>query len=906
MADKKNFLKYSSLTYQNIIDQVNARLAADSRFDNFRESAIAQTMVEIFAGCVDINNFYIERRAEESYFDTARLKSSIIMLARQLGYVVKRPVPAEANIKFEIAPGLAAELINPGDLIQIPFQRVFTYKGNKFIAKNGFSYKITQDDLTALGNGQTVTVTLDSNGNDMTLVQGEIKEKLIEGANNPQVGQKFQIYRVDDEKFSNRYGDQDFTVPVTKIWVGNEKSDDTEYTIDRRSLINWESIESFNANTDSTVCVVRTSISEEVEVLFGDAQFASLGPNISAANTPNTSFDNVYIQYLATEGTAANQVGVINEKVNFADKILIGSTDITGYIKFLFKTNITGGADMEDIESIKLNAPEIYYSLDRLVTTRDYVAYLKSLTSPIVVQDAIAWGEQEEIIKRKERAIVDLFNVVLFSCIGGLYNLDGDEATATWTPRTRESGLYKSVLDDDYDEYRYTDQSYYNVYVRGDEGANVVRQLRNYENVDTSGSFKRIRSGDLWNIQTLVAAQDNDFPLFTSGYSNSAVMNLKYSSTQSDNLANVVGISAVTVDINVTTFSAFAENLQTAIRKVVDARVGGKGTSGFENTVVTFSAGTPNTSERSNIIIDGGIDDDLYISAIYDSTNGGFFEGVRLTTTKWSSDLFVYSATGDTREISKGIKDLVDDLDTRSQVTIRNIYITPVIQTMDLSGTVYINQLEDKEDMKRQINNALYKWADENLDFNTPIYYSNVVEVIEQFPGVLYTDMEIVPQTVSKPDETNWWLGLSDPRTSDPTIYYSIVGNGALTDYLSAGSERNERRFYEVFVKGAYDNLGNSTIGSEFRDTDTFRDVIADIRKDTLEDIKDSMFETVIDGSPLVTSAGGPTGEIKPVPNYRGNIVQQTDDRGNHVRGGYSVGYEIVKINSELVYAYKT
>ena len=53
------------------------------------------------------------------------------------------------------------------------------------------------------------------------------------------------------------------------------------------------------------------------------------------------------------------------------------------------------------------------------------------------------------------------------------------------------------------------------------------------------------------------------------------------------------------------------------------------------------------------------------------------------------------------------------------------------------------------------------------------------------------------------------------------------------------------------------------------------------------------------------TSGSGGT-EIKAVPNYRGNIAEQTSVRGNHLRGGYSVGYEIVKLNSELVFTYKT
>lgn len=81
----KNFLKYTSLSYDEIIRQVTDRLNSDERFANFRESSIAQTLVEVFAGTVDIVNYYLERRAEESFFDTARIRSSVMLLSRGLG-----------------------------------------------------------------------------------------------------------------------------------------------------------------------------------------------------------------------------------------------------------------------------------------------------------------------------------------------------------------------------------------------------------------------------------------------------------------------------------------------------------------------------------------------------------------------------------------------------------------------------------------------------------------------------------------------------------------------------------------------------------------------------------------------------------------------------------------------------
>ena len=91
-------------------------------FDNFRESAIAQTLVEIFAGTVDVVNYYLDRRAEECFFDTARLRSSAIMLSRSLGYDVTRPIPATATLKIKLKGDLDGVITSPEDIIQIPYR----------------------------------------------------------------------------------------------------------------------------------------------------------------------------------------------------------------------------------------------------------------------------------------------------------------------------------------------------------------------------------------------------------------------------------------------------------------------------------------------------------------------------------------------------------------------------------------------------------------------------------------------------------------------------------------------------------------------------------------------------------------------------------------------------------------
>ena len=137
-----NFLDYTKLNYSEIVKQIQAKMALDSRFGSFRESATAQVLVEIFSAVSDMNNYYIERRAEESYLETAKLRSSVIQLAKQLGYVITRPIPSTANISMTLTGGgnlgtyCLDALTNSPDIphfIQLRIFKPFTFNSNKFL-----------------------------------------------------------------------------------------------------------------------------------------------------------------------------------------------------------------------------------------------------------------------------------------------------------------------------------------------------------------------------------------------------------------------------------------------------------------------------------------------------------------------------------------------------------------------------------------------------------------------------------------------------------------------------------------------------------------------------------------------------------------------------------------------------
>jgi hypothetical protein len=448
-----NILNYTNVDFDSLRKQVEEFLSRDPRFENIRDSSIAQTLLDVFAAMTDFNNYYIERRAEEQYFETARLRSSDIMLARNLGYVVTRPIPANTGISIVIKGPLPAGLVTGESITFNKFDTAFAGEGFPFILKNTYTYAFTSADIAdGIGNsdfekvvsqavalsGTNSEIPLDSQGNvnsqvllDIEVIQGSIKVHSILGTNNNQAGLLFQQYNIDDISFSNFYGEEDLafnkiteTVTLgenlTKVGIGLNQSvalsGDSLFTIRRRGLI--DPTKTPTSTLIPQVSLIRTNRSEGVDLNFGDDRFSNKG-----ASNNN---DNIYIQYLSTDGAKANKSGVIGNDLTSKNTFISNENtfDLTNNISFKFFRNIKNGTDMEDAPSIKLNATEIYQSLDRVITPRDYTTYLKTQvvgTSGTKIKNAVAWGEQEEIRERKQRANFRFLNVALFSVLGTLY-----------------------------------------------------------------------------------------------------------------------------------------------------------------------------------------------------------------------------------------------------------------------------------------------------------------------------------------------------------------------------------------------------------------------------------------------------------------------------------------------------
>jgi len=912
-----NFLNYTGLTYKDIVDAINNRLSQDRNFDNFRESAIAQLMLEMFAGTADLVNYLLERRAEESFFDSAQLQSSVIALSRNLAYDIQRPVPANTTMKVKITGdityagnGFTAQDVADGLIkVQIPQYTRFEVSGKSFILKNLFSYTLSASDI-AQGPAYEKELIINADSSKIELIQGEIKYAKFASVGNDQHNAIFQTYRLSDPSFSNIYGSKDYvTGAVTKVGIGSTPGaafEDTNlYNVDRRSLLTQEFVNFYDFNSDVAVsqkiCLIRTATDGGIELKFGDDKYVAKG--LKGAVTAN---NNIFVQYLSTLGSVANEVGVIGQTVDVIDTV----NNYGINVEFELLSNIIGGADIESNESIKVNAPGIFYSLDRLVTKRDYITFIESLTSPINVNNAIAWGEQEEILNMRTftsaidvPAVKKLFNVVLFSCVASMYNvIEGASSVKT--------DMTDVVLDSDYNEFQMPSQNYMTVFVN----QNTVEQIKFQQELSTISSaseYTTIVGQDLTTVWSGIST--TDYNTFKARLSQLSI-----------GLVNFNKNTLVTTQV-----SAFS-NYTSAYSSYADLITGIE--TSFINLGLWDSVDVILEQNKFKFKIFG--DAENAVSAVHDSASLMYFNPNSNNVIGLSQGTVqntIFSNTG--FAYSTKIDDVVADLNQRSQLTVKNVYISPIIQDFKLTGNVYIKQLANRDSIQSQINDRIYLWFDDNADFNLDVYKSNIVQLIDDIPNVLYTDVRIEPSVDALPYGQTSWLNtvnllngtheryaqlvtLNDKLAVGSIITtaitnfmnkYRVFGTDyrsintlsttfdpytyVYADYLNWSNKINERVFYTELVKNIVDSINTANIvtinGILFTKTANFYSLMNDMHKDLMYIIKFNMLDS------------------------HGNIAREHEtltisgqEVTSYVRGGYSMGNEIVRvtINTNVLY----
>lgn len=389
-------LDYSKVSFDEIVADIGriVNLGSNNLQDFFRSST-GRRLAEIFAATLNVNWKYLETAFLESFLTSAQNYSSIIASANSLGYSVRRPVSSQSSFRVEVSGSIGTY---SGKFI-IPKFSNFDFNGLNFISLDEYDFNWDY-------NGSVVGPT-----SGARLVQGEFLVRRFM-ANDKK---KFQKFTFNDPTFSDYYGQNDLLIDdptlinrITSVTVSG-----VPWEIDRRTLYSPSSdntptitngvlIESTNKRV-----LIRTGNDGNIELIFGDGIISEIPRGI------------VEIRYLSTKGSASNVMNSQDVEITFngPEPInFIPSSISNDNLNIYLNSSPLGGDDIESVESIRQNAPQIFASLDRLITPDDYRAGLLSLQN---VKYAMAYGE-DDLAPGDYR----YSNVVLYTVLKNLYISD--------------------------------------------------------------------------------------------------------------------------------------------------------------------------------------------------------------------------------------------------------------------------------------------------------------------------------------------------------------------------------------------------------------------------------------------------------------------------------------------------
>lgn len=424
-----NTVKHSILDY--------IKLYFPETFNDYIESSEFIAIVEAFAYIAELMAYRIDVNAHENFISTAQRKDSILKLAKLVSYSASRPIPARGLVKITSVTttesvidaggsNLSNRTIRWNDPTNPVWKDQFTILMNRVMQQNFGTvspsdrfqlqdvlfelYALNLSSLptgvfqyTAKVNGQSVPMELvpvaynsdygiteqrPSKGGMFNVLYGS--DGLGDGSDNTgffcytKQGQLQKFRTAFDGITPNlTYDVQVKNVNDTDVWV-NAIDVATGMTKDEESLLSfrkegvggksgeWTQVDLahaqnviFNTNPKRNKYEVETRANNTVRLIFGDGEFAEI---------PEGEYD-IWVRTSLDQDALIPQSSVVNAKASFTYLDLYNRVQT-----FTFTYSLTGSLQnasaAESMEHVRVTAPAVYYSQDRMVNGQDYNTFM--------------------------------------------------------------------------------------------------------------------------------------------------------------------------------------------------------------------------------------------------------------------------------------------------------------------------------------------------------------------------------------------------------------------------------------------------------------------------------------------------------------------------------------------------
>jgi hypothetical protein len=338
MATDNKRIKVTELDFDSIKSNLKNYLRGQNQFTDYDfEGAGMSVLLDVLAYNTHYNALYHNMTVNEMFLDSAVKRSSVVSLAKMLGYTPRSARAPRATLSLTVS-----NVSNNPNILTLP---------------RGSSFRTTLDGVNYFFNSDApYSVTRSANNtyafNNVEIIEGTV------------VRNKFTV--ADGMQFLVENPSAD----ISTLRVTVQEDPNSAATVTYLSEINLTEIK-----PETRAYFVKEIDQNRFEVYFGD--------NIVGYKPVNGAI--VTLEYYVTNKEKANQARLFTYTGSaFGSNATVNITTTQ---------RAQGGQDEESIESIKFNASRSFAAQNRAVTADDYKVILPKLFSNI---DAISvWGGEE-------------------------------------------------------------------------------------------------------------------------------------------------------------------------------------------------------------------------------------------------------------------------------------------------------------------------------------------------------------------------------------------------------------------------------------------------------------------------------------------------------------------------------
>lgn len=420
---------------QSLLDYI--KLYFPETFNDFIESSEFIAIIEIFAYIAELIAYRLDVNAHENFISTAQRKDSILRLAKLVSYTAARPLPARGLVKITSVTtseavvdtngiDLANRTIRWNDVSNPNWKDQFILVMNRVLEQQfgtvgptdrfqiqDVLFELYSWNLSPLATGVfSYSAAINGQAEPMELVPVAYDTRLGIIERRPYNNANFTFLYGQDglgdtsdttgffcftkqgtlQRFRSTFDgitpNQTYDINAdnvndTDVWVNavdavsGETKDEPSLLPYRRQTLEGKSGEwvpvdlahaqnvIFNTNPRRNKYEVETRDNNRVRLIFGDGEFADV---------PQGTFD-IWARSSLDSDIVVPQASVVNTSSSFT---YVDSFNRTQTFTFTYSliSSLQNASAAEDIEHVRVTAPAVYYSQDRMVNGEDYNVFM--------------------------------------------------------------------------------------------------------------------------------------------------------------------------------------------------------------------------------------------------------------------------------------------------------------------------------------------------------------------------------------------------------------------------------------------------------------------------------------------------------------------------------------------------